>query len=77
MPKEGYRLVNRVFELRTAKGLTQQQLGDALPGKLARNSVASIETGRYKPGIETAIDLAEFFGVTIGELFFYERIAQD
>jgi putative transcriptional regulator len=58
---------NRVRELRVIRGLTQQQLGDAL--KVSRQTVNAIETERYTPSLPLAIALARFFEITVEELF--------
>jgi putative transcriptional regulator len=58
---------NDVRELRTAKGLRQEDLAKAL--KVSRQTVNAIETGRYLPSLPLAITLARFFGRPVEELF--------
>ncbi len=58
---------NDVRELRTAAGLSQQQLGDAL--KVSRQTVNSIEKERYMPSLPLAIAIARFFQTTVEEIF--------
>jgi putative transcriptional regulator len=65
MPKP--RVQNAVREGRTEKAITQQQLAD-LTG-LARQSIISIEKGRYIPTIETALRLAAALDVPVETLF--------
>jgi putative transcriptional regulator len=58
---------NRVKELRTAAGLRQEDLADRLG--VSRQTVISIEGGRYNPSLELAWRLSKALGVTIEELF--------
>ena len=53
--------------LREAKGLTQAQLGKALG--VSRQSVSSIEKGKYDPSLPLAIAIARFFGRAVEEIF--------
>jgi putative transcriptional regulator len=58
---------NRVRELRTERGLSQQQLGDAMD--VSRQTINSIEKERYTPSLPLAIALARFFGTYVEEIF--------
>ena len=58
---------NVVKELRLTCGLSQAALGDALG--VSRQTVNSIETGRYLPSLPLAIALARFFDKTVEEVF--------
>jgi putative transcriptional regulator len=58
---------NDVRELRTEKGLSQAELGDALG--VSRQTVNSIEAGRWTPSLPLAITIARFFGRTVEEVF--------
>ena len=58
---------NDVRELRTTRGLRQEDLAKAL--KVSRQTVNAIETGRYLPSLPLAITLARFFGKPVEELF--------
>ena len=58
---------NRVKELRTVAGLRQEDLADRLG--VSRQTVISIESGRYNPSLELAWRLSKALGVTIEELF--------
>lgn len=62
---------NRVEKLRKEKGLNQEEFAKAL--KVSRQTVSSIENGKYNPSLDLAFDIAEFFGKTIEEIFIYER----
>lgn len=58
---------NDVRALRTARGLSQQELAEALD--VSRQTINSIETGRYTPSLPLAIALARYFGTTVEEVF--------
>ena len=58
---------NEVRDLRTARGLSQQQLAQAMD--VSRQTINSIETGRYTPSLPLAIALARYFGKPVEEIF--------
>jgi putative transcriptional regulator len=58
---------NDVRRLRTERGLTQQQLGEAM--SVSRQTVNAIEVDRYTPSLPLAIALARYFKVSVEELF--------
>ena len=58
---------NDVRALREEKGLPQAQLGKALG--VSRQSVNSIEKGKYDPSLPLAIAIARFFGRAVEEIF--------
>lgn len=58
---------NDVRELRTAKGLSQQRLGEAMD--VSRQTINSIEKERYTPSLPLAIALARYFGRPVEEVF--------
>jgi putative transcriptional regulator len=58
---------NRVRGLRLYATLSQAELGDALG--VSRQTINSIETGRYVPSLPLAIALARFFESTVEEMF--------
>lgn len=60
-------MVNRVKDLRVAAGLRQEDL--AASTGVSRQTIISIERGRYNPSLELAWKLARRLGVTIEELF--------
>ncbi|MEP7054573.1 MAG: helix-turn-helix transcriptional regulator [Actinomycetota bacterium] len=62
---------NRVRELRAATGLSQADLGEALG--VSRQTINSIETGRYLPSLPLAIAMARHFVTTVEELFDVEE----
>ena len=58
---------NRIKELRDRMSLTQEQLAERL--RVSRQTVISIEGGRYNPSLELAWRLSKALGVTIEDLF--------
>jgi len=58
---------NEVRSLRTAIGLSQQQLGEAMD--VSRQTINSIEKERYTPSLPLAIALARYFERTVEEVF--------
>lgn len=62
---------NRLEEIRKAKGITQEELANAL--EVSRQTVGSLENGRYNPSIILAFKIARFFDISIEEVFIYEE----
>ena len=62
---------NRVKDLRTDRGWTQQQLADAVG--VSRQSINSIETNRYVPSLPLALTFARVFGCATEDIFTLER----
>ncbi|MEZ7757604.1 helix-turn-helix transcriptional regulator [Granulicatella adiacens] len=62
---------NRLEEIRKAKGITQEELANTL--EVSRQTVGSLENGRYNPSIILAFKIARFFNVSIEEVFIYEE----
>ena len=58
---------NRVKELRTAAGMTQQQLADRVHG--SSRTIISLEKELYNPSLLLAYRIAELFGVTVEDLY--------
>jgi putative transcriptional regulator len=58
---------NDIRELRSAKGLSQAALADAMG--VSRQTINAIETGRYDPSLPLAIALARYFGRPVEEVF--------
>jgi putative transcriptional regulator len=58
---------NEVKALRTAHGLSQQGLAEAMD--VSRQTINSIEKERYTPSLPLAIALARFFGTTVEDVF--------
>ena len=62
---------NRLEELRRRAGMTQEELAEAL--EVSRQTVGSLENGRYNPSILLAFKIARLFHTTIEEVFLYEE----
>ena len=62
---------NRVEELRKKSGMNQEDFAKTL--NVSRQTVSSIETGKYNPSLELAFAISDFFGKPIEEIFIYER----
>lgn len=58
---------NRLKELRAEHGWSQQDLGDKLD--VSRQTVISIERGKYDPSLPLAFAISAAFGLTIEEIF--------
>jgi len=64
---------NRVEELRKARKLSQDEFAKAI--RVSRQTVSSIETGKYNPSLELAFIISDFFEMAIEEIFINERSA--
>ena len=62
---------NRIEEIRGERGIRQEELAKALG--VSRQTISSLENGRYNPSIMLAFKLAKFFGVSIEEIFIFEE----
>ncbi|MDO4805619.1 MAG: helix-turn-helix transcriptional regulator [Coriobacteriales bacterium] len=61
---------NRIAELRRTAGLTQQALADELG--VSRQTIISLERGKYNPSIFLAHRIASRFGLAIEQVFLFE-----
>ena len=61
---------NKIKELREEAKLTQQELGEKLT--VSRQTIISLENGKYNPSIILAFKIANIFGRSIEEIFIYE-----
>ena len=68
---EGCILKNRLEEIRKERGIKQEEL--ALSLGVSRQTIGSLENGRYNPSITLAFKIARYFGMTIEEIFIYEE----
>jgi len=62
---------NRIEEIRKAKGIRQEDFARALG--VSRQTISSLETGRYNPSIQLAYKIARYFELTIEEVFLFEE----
>lgn len=61
---------NRLEEIRKQRGITQEELAKIL--EVSRQTVGSLENGRYNPSIILAFKIARYFEMTIEDIFIYE-----
>ena len=61
---------NRLEELRKERGVTQEELAALL--EVSRQTISSLEKGRYNPSILLAFKIARYFGLRIEDIFIYE-----
>lgn len=66
---------NRLEELRSLRKWTQQELADRV--EVSRQTIISLESGRYNPSILLAFRLARLFDVKIEDLFLYDGEAEN
>ena len=66
---------NRLAELRKLHGIKQEELAERL--EVSRQTIGSLENGRYNPSIILAFKIARFFNVSIEEIFIYEESIED
>jgi putative transcriptional regulator len=64
-------LKNRLEEIRKERGVTQEELAGSL--EVSRQTIGSLENGRYNPSILLAFKIARYFHMTIEEIFIYEE----
>ncbi len=62
---------NRIEEIRKARGMNQEELAKALG--VSRQTISSLENGRYNPSVELAYKLSKYFAMTIEEVFIFEE----
>ena len=66
---------NRLEDERLRRGWTQQELADRV--EVSRQTVISLERGRYNPSIILAFKLARLLDIRIEDLFIYEENEDD
>ena len=62
---------NCIEELRKSRGMTQEELASAL--EVSRQTIGSLENGRYNPSILLAIKIARYFHVQVEDVFTVEE----
>lgn len=62
---------NRLEEIRKQHGIRQEELAEAL--EVSRQTIGSLENGRYNPSILLAFRIARYFQMRIEEIFIYEE----
>ncbi len=61
----------KIQELRKERKISQQELADALG--VTRQTIISLESGKYKASLVLAHKAAQFFGMTIEDVFIFEE----
>lgn len=64
-------MTNRIAELRKARRISQAELADAV--EVTRQTIISLENGRYNASLQLAFKIARYFGLTIEEVFLFEE----
>ena len=64
-------MINHVKEMRVSLGLTQQELGDLL--KVSRQTIFSIETGKYVPSTILSLKISKIFNKPVEKIFVLEK----
>lgn len=67
----GDAMKNKLEEMRRQRGIKQEELADMLG--VSRQTISSLENGRYNPSVILAFKIARFFGVRIEDIFIYEE----
>lgn len=62
---------NRIEEIRKARGIRQEDFAKILG--VSRQTISSLERGRYNPSIFLAYKIARYFGMTIEEVFIFDE----
>lgn len=62
---------NRIEQIRHERNIRQEDFARALG--VSRQTISSLETGRYNPTIFLAYKIAKYFGMTIEEVFLFEE----
>ena len=62
---------NKLEQIRKEKGIKQEDLVDAL--NVSRQTIGSLENGRYNPSILLAFKIAKYFNLSIEDIFIYEE----
>jgi len=68
-------LKNNIQLLRKKAKLTQEELGNQL--EVSRQTINSLETGRYNPSIILAFKIASIFGKSIEDIFIYDELYEE
>lgn len=62
---------NRIEAIRKERGIRQEEFTKSLG--VSRQTISSLENGRYNPSILLAHRIAKFFGMTIEEVFIFDE----
>ncbi|QAA30625.1 MULTISPECIES: helix-turn-helix transcriptional regulator [Clostridium] len=62
---------NKLEEIRKQHGITQEELAEKL--EVSRQTIGSLENGRYNPSILLAFKISRLFKLSIEDIFIYEE----
>ena len=62
---------NRIEEIRKERGILQDEFAKSMG--VSRQTISSLENGRYNPSIILAYKISKYFGMTIEEVFIFEE----
>ena len=62
---------NRIESIRKERGIRQDEFAKLMG--VSRQTISSLETGRYNPSIYLAYKIAKFFEMTIEEVFIFDE----
>ena len=62
---------NRIEAIRKERGILQEEFAKSMG--VSRQTISSLENGRYNPSILLAYKIARYFGLTIEEVFLFEE----
>ena len=65
---------NRIESIRKERGIRQDEFAKLMG--VSRQTISSLETGRYNPSISLAYKIAKYFGMTIEEVFIFGEEVQ-
>ena len=62
---------NNIEQIRKERGIRQEEFARSMG--VSRQTISSLENGRYNPSIMLAYKIARYFGMTIEEVFIFEE----
>ena len=62
---------NKIEEIRKARGIRQEDFAKIMG--VSRQTISSLETGKYNPSIFLAYKIAKYFEMTIEEVFIFDE----
>ena len=65
---------NRIEEIRKQRGIRQEEFAKSMG--VSRQTISSLENGRYNPSIMLAYKIAKYFGLAIEDVFIFEEEAE-
>ncbi len=62
---------NNLEKIRKERGISQKQFADEM--EVSRQTISSLENGKYNPSITLAFKIAKYFDISIEDIFIYEE----